>query len=297
MHSLFKKRGQGATVPLIIGLVISLVTLFVIFSIYGYAQTSALNVETVTQTGCWLSNTVKCGEGFFSFWPSLCAIDVKEEPVTKKEVAKMIRDTWWMYKGQSECDFGNIGDEIFPVYAFEPAEDIAIIDLLDHMRTHNRGRPVTKATKSDYNYIEQGSKLYTLCFDMHDKEGIAQGKLAADADPYYMFYYDDQELVEFGYQSLTLEYKSDAILISTNPSFDKSYFKSMIDIGVAGVYGVGVGTIAGTLGVVSGGALIVPTIVIGTGGYAFYKHTTDDDVGCLIYGPTTTGVFDEATSE
>jgi hypothetical protein len=240
--------------------------------------------------------------------PNLCAFETLEEPLDEEGLALVMRDTWWMYK-EGTCDFGAAADDVYPVYAFEPKEDLSIATFLSNIISTSRTRPVDDIEKSDYNYFEANTEGQTLCFDM-ESDGIEELTLEKD-ETYFIMYYDDQELIGQSY--------GDRILISTDPSFDKGWAENMITAGAVGavvaagaitlaivtggtsiaIYAGSVGAFMETLGPAS--VLYVTTIssktaliaassaaAAGTGAGGFYVSSElESDGGCLAYGPTT----------
>ncbi len=216
MHSSSKKGALPFEV--IIGLVLGLVFLVVTFSIYGAVQTGVLNVETMAQTGCWLTNTIKCGGGLFKGIPSVCSPLEDAGEIETEELASLLRNTWWMYK-EGSCNYGVPGNDVYPAYAFIPKEEIDINELLSYLLTHNRGTEIDieDVKNSDYNYLEENTEGKTLCFDRADSailnEKLAKGKI------YYLLYYDYEQLGAG---------QGDRILITSDASFTASWAEQVL---------------------------------------------------------------------
>jgi hypothetical protein len=212
-----KKKGEasGPAIGLIISLVGGLVTIVVILSVIFIVRDGQLNDESMRETGCWVSNTMKCGGGGFAFFASWCRQDTLED-VDGEKFAELLRDTKWMFK-EGECDFGNAHDEFYPVYAFIPNEDgIALDEYLRDSTKNNKGRTSTFA-KSDYNYIESNTEGQGICFDLEDS-GI-QNNILTPGETYYIQYFDDQPAHTIG----------DKILVSSDPNFDNDHLWNILN--------------------------------------------------------------------
>jgi len=267
MH--FFKRGQETSGAfwVIISIVIGLSFLVIFIILMTQTQGSVLNVEFVEQYGCWLSNGIKGGGGALTWFPTLCSFNIIEDPLTEKEFSKYIRNTWWMYhKGQ--YDYGAAYDEVYPVYAFSLEEDMTLESYFQYILSHNNGKTVTDMVYSDYNYLEEDSPGLTICFD---STSPTIGNMVLEAEkPYYILYYDDQELIGKSYH--------DQILVTEDPGFDRNYFSNII--GQTALYivaaninpGLGVSTFIASKGYEEA-----------TGEFPFGLFPATG--GCVVYGP------------
>ena len=209
MQSLSKK-GVDPGFSVVVGMVLGLVLIAFVVSLVVISQTGFLNVDTASQIGCWMTNTVSCKGGILTEIGSLCFYEVMEEPGDMERFATSLRNTWWMYK-ENNCDFGNLGDEVYPSYSFTPDEDIALSDFFVYISSHNNGKE-TDIAHSDYARFEENTEGPTLCFD---KESFASQYLE-EAETYYIMYYDDQVPHEDG----------DILLISGKPEFNAGYWQA-----------------------------------------------------------------------
>jgi len=209
MH-LFNKRGEAQGFSVVIGMILGLVLIAFVIGLLLVVRAEALNKETFQQTGCWLTNNVKCTGGILSDLPTLCLYDIVEEPADVDKVASLIRSTWWMYM-RNGCDFGNAGDEAYPAYAFTPKEDIILKDFFNNITSENRGKE-TDIEHSDYAYLEGETEGNTLCFDKKYGDSISESILEK-GEEYYIIYYDDQFPHDQG----------DMIIISGDPEFTGGY--------------------------------------------------------------------------
>lgn len=273
------KKGK-LEIETVIVLVLGIVFLIVVIGIVGSSK-KAFTEEKVAQVGCWMTNTIKCGGGPLSKFPSACSLEILDDGVNVETFAALLRGTWWEYK-QGKCDMGIAGDEVYPVYAFVPQEDIKLQDFFGYIMTHNSNEPKEQVliTSSDYNYLEANTPGLTLCFDIADKD-IQQGVLKK-GKVYYINYFNDLELV--GEKPL-----GDKILISNNYNFDKDLRKDMyLTIGAAAVGAA----VAGGAIVATGGLALIPLGTFAVGGglagsdianFAIEKPQNQDK-GCLLYG-------------
>jgi hypothetical protein len=276
------KKGK-IVITKVVSIVLLLAFAVLAFGIFAQAKASALNLDTLQEVSCFSSNTLKCSGGAFSAISSLCGLNVVEDEVGKEEVAGLIKSTWGMYL-QNSCDYGSIstvtaGDNFFLTYSFTPKEDILISDLFNHMITTNNGRPVKEVKKSDYNFIEEKTERYTMCFDVNSY-GIDEKKLEK-GQRYYLIYYDDYTLTG---------YSEDKVIISSDPEFNMDYYENLL---------VETGVVVGTGALAAGAtALIIPTagtsvlvggaIVAGTAeAFSIYIPDSPDYGGCLVYGPAS----------
>lgn len=262
--SWYNKKGAAPAFDVIIYAVLGLVFLGMVIAVYVTLQGTVLNKEAFVQTGCWLTNSIKCGGGVFSAMPNLCFPETIEEPIGTEKLADLTRDTWWMYK-EGTCDMGNVGDEIYSAYAFTPEKDIGLGEFFAQILTHNSNSPKKEVSieNSDYSYLEKNTKDNTLCFDKseYDEGNTIQQMYLEEGQIYYLLFYDDQGPEDDG---------GDKILVSQDPSFDAGWWKS---IGLrAGIVGVTVAAIA-ALPVAGAG------IVIYTGGAALGTITSSVIVG------------------
>jgi len=116
------KKGDAATseTPYV---VLAVVLLVLGLSIFLIVKSNFLNNTSARETMCYLSNNVRSGGGIFTF-ANLCSLEIVEDPVDTAEFSSLVRRSWWKYLQGEDNDFGNAGDEVFPVYQFTPSEDI-----------------------------------------------------------------------------------------------------------------------------------------------------------------------------
>ena len=285
MQSLVKnKRGKLApeqTVLLIIAEVVILSITGIVLGAKG-----VFTADFFSQTSCWLTNTAKCGGGFFSHFPSACRFNVIEEPIVMEEFSTKLTDTWWMFK-EGACDFGAAIDETYFVYAIVPQEDISLEEYFAYSIAYKDGVK-TDVTNSAYNYLEQNTGYQTLCFDI-ESEGIPDKKLVKD-EYYYIIFYDDQDLIG--------DSDDDRILITTNENFEAENVDSLItgmaklwalpQIFAAGIFFAPL-TMGGSLAVAGGSAIFLLTDTSTEVTNQILLDTVlDEDPtyrGCLVYGP------------
>jgi len=254
MHWYNKKGEESAPLSLILAGIIGIVFLLMFFGIVIAWKEGFLNKDFFQQAGCWSTNTIQCGGGLFSGWPSLCFLETIEEPADIRKLASLTRDTWWMFK-EGKCDFSTVGDDLYIVYTFSPKGTISLDDFVKSLLEYNRGTNVQgKVENSDYAYLEANTAGATLCFDL-ESEGV-QEKQIVEGETYYIIYYDD---VRFVGESLIDEGPSDALLISTNPNFDKGHFADLL---------------------VTPGSPLAGAIQTG-----YYWTRTEEERGCLVYHP------------
>ncbi|MSR86331.1 hypothetical protein EXS74_02965, partial [Candidatus Woesearchaeota archaeon] len=251
---LYKKGEEGSPWGAIFASVLGLVFLAMFIGIIIALQGDLLTKETAVQTGCWLTNTVKCTGGVFQAMPSLCSLETLEDAVDTPQLADLTRDTWWMFK-ENSCDMGVSGDEIYPVYSFTPKDDIAIPDFIAYTLTHSRGQSVS-GEKSDYAYLETSTEGQSICFDKSNENSAISNLKLEGGELYYILYYDDQVPSEEG----------DKILITANPNFDAGYWK---EVGIATVVAAGAVVVAAAtagagVAVYTGGISGVSAIVAGS---------------------------------
>lgn len=254
------KKGEAPAFNVIIYAVLGLVFLGMFIAILIALQDDLLSAETWQQGACMLTNTLDCNGGIFTATPSLCSLEILEEPIDEEKFASLLRATYWMYK-RGECDFGIQEDTVYPVYAFTVEDTIDLEKFLNSLTQRKDGELQKKDFKiqySDLAYLEEGTAYQTLCFDTGDEEGIANKKLVKDTQ-YYIIYYDDASQLVAGI--LSDREKSDAILISDDPTFDKELFEQFLVTNTP---------LAGSIP----GAL-----------YAEYVlEKTNEERGCLSYG-------------
>ncbi|MBL7051929.1 MAG: hypothetical protein ISS01_02465 [Nanoarchaeota archaeon] len=285
MQSLAKNKKGKLAPEQTAKLIIAVIVILSIVSIALFMK-GTFDTDFFSQTACWLTNTAKCGGGFFSSFPSACRFNVAEEPLSMEEFSTVLTDTWWMYK-EGTCDYGASVDETYFAYAFQPKEDIELKEYFSYSIEH-KGGVETDAVHSAYNYLEQNTNYQTLCFDTLS-EGIKDLKLSSN-EYYYIIYYDDQDLIG--------KSEGDRILITTDRNFDPksvdSIFETMAKIGISG-------TIA-AYGVIFSFVIGPNALIIAGGAISFlFSDTGDqigdsiivenlvgedpDDRGCLSYGP------------
>ena len=291
------KKGDAATseTPYV---VLAVVLLVLGLSIFLIVKSNFLNNTSARETMCYLSNNVRSGGGIFTF-VNLCSLEIVEDPVNLEQFSSLVRRSWWKYLQGEDNDFGNAGDEVFPVYQFTPSEDINLGLYFANALTHSNGILIEDISKSDYAYLEKNTKANTLCFDKSNDENINNLYLKK-GETYYIMYYDDQ---------LPHDFDNDILLISSNPDFDAGYWK---DIGIGYAVGVGAivtaaltagtgvaiytGGISGASAILAGSSLFVEAvgaktvlisgIVIADSSYMAYFYVDGDnaDSECVSYG-------------
>ncbi|MBI5871762.1 hypothetical protein HZB88_01610 [archaeon] len=210
-----RKSGKLPIETLISFIALSFV-FFIFILIFLYSK-EALSSEALSSYACWATNGVKNGGAVFTFMPSACSRQTIDEPVDKEKFVRLLRRAWWMY-GRNKWETGIAGDDVPLVYTVTMKEDLPLQDFFTYIYEHNKGRETKDITKSDYNYFEETTpKGQSLCFDAKS-ESIGQRTLKKDK-PYYILFYDDQEF--FG------EDKTDMVLISEDPNFDRGYWASV----------------------------------------------------------------------
>jgi hypothetical protein len=278
-------KGQGLPWKLILTLITGLAGLLILIGAIG-VMAAFLTPNFFSQSGCWMSNTLKCGGGVLSgALPDFCQLEVIEVGADMERFSTIVRDTWYQYK-QGECDFGITGDEIYVAYAFTPEEDISLADYFDYILNHNRGEEVQDVIYSDYNYLEANTPGLSMCFDNSDNN-IKNFNLKS-GEIYYVSFYDNQE-----------ENINDMILISSEPNFDAGYWASQADLATYAVAGAagsllslstgGIGAVVIVAGSAAGGALI--------GAESGLTLWGDPEGGCLVYGLSTPGKIAVAHGE
>ena len=285
MQSLAKnKRGKLApeqTAKLIIAVIVILSIVSLVLFMQG-----TFTSDFFSQTACWMTNTAKCGGGFFSYFPTACRFNVIEDPISMEEFSTVLTDTWWMYK-EGSCDFGATIDETYFAYAFSPKEDIDLVEYFSYSISH-KDASETDVVHSAYNYLEQNTNYQTLCFDT-ESEGIKDIKLSTD-EYYYIIFYDDQDLIGTS--------EGDRILITTDRNFDSqsadNIFVTMAKLGASGTilaYGAIFSFVVGPSAlIIAGGAVAFLFSDTGnqvTSGILVENLVGEDpdDRGCLSYGP------------
>ena len=255
----YNKKGEAPAFNMIIYAVLGLVFLGMFIAVLIALQDDLLSAETWQQGGCMLTNTVKCSGGIFSGMPSLCFLETREEPIDQEKFASLLQRSYWMFK-RGECDLSMQVDTVYPVYAFQLSEDINIADFINSLTIRKDGeiKPYIDITKSDLAYIESGTYYQTLCFDTGDEEGIANGKLLKEKQ-YYILYYDD--VSQFVAGILSSREKSDALLISDDPTFDKDAFENFLSTNTP-----------------------IPFNIAGIAYANYHLEKTDEERGCLVYG-------------
>ena len=291
------KRGEeGSPWGAIFAAVLGLVFLAMFIGIIIVSQGDLLTKETATQTGCWLTNSIKCTGGVFASIPTLCTPETVDDPIDTAKLASLTRETWWMFK-ENTCDLGNVVDKIYPVYAFTPKEDMSLVDFTAYTLTHNSAGQIVSGDKSDYAYLETNTPGQTICFDKSKEDSAISNLKLEKGKVYYILYYDDQPIKEEG----------DKILITDNPKFDAGYWKEVgiaTAIATGGVIvaattaGAGVaiytGGISGISAITAGtelavgligtkAAIITASTVAGASG-SYYVSSESDDSSCVLYG-------------
>ena len=216
-------KGVAPGLDLVTSLVLALAFIAFVVGLIVAVNENILNVKSVQQVGCWITNTLQCTGGIFSSAPSLCSYETLEDPVDTKKLAALARDTWWMYK-QGTCDYGFVGDEIFPAYAFTLEKDIKLSEFFSYITAHNRGK-TTDIVHSDFAYLEENTKGPTLCFDRATIDDLT---LKKDTQ-YYMIFYDDQPAYDQG----------DLVLISEDPKFTSGELSAESTTGIIYFFAIG----------------------------------------------------------
>lgn len=276
----YNKRGEALALNVIIKIVLGLVFLGLFFAIILALKDDLLSAETWQQGGCMLTNTVKCQGGIFSDMPSLCSLETIEDPIDTTKLADITRDSYWMYK-KGTCDFGNAVDEVYPVYAFAPKNDISLDAFFNDLVKKSRGKEVS-IEYSDYAYLEQNTKGQTICIDAQAK-GVNDKKLSKN-EIYYLLYYDDQELFDG-------ESYGDRIIITSDPSFDLASSTQLLkETALVTTTGVLAGTAVIMAPITAGFSIVVGAAVTAAATEAIIISVSPEEnyQGCVLYGPVAT---------
>ncbi len=180
-----------------------------------------IGITSLKEYVCWGSNLLNAeASAMFQSTCSPIIVTKPEEGLEKKHISDLIRTAWWMY-GKGKLDIITEGfitykraigvsstDQVFPVYAFHPKEDIDIFDLENWMQSHGVGDKELKFSdpRTTWNYVNKGTKLKKgICFQ--NSVFKHTGKLEKNK-VYYVLFLDDRI------------YNEDRIVISTNPKLD-----------------------------------------------------------------------------
>lgn len=147
--------------------------------------------------------------GYISWAMPTMTFDMEDVgKINMEGLAERLRTTWYMY-GRGRFNLG-MRDSQEVVYAFRLEEGFSLQELFTYLQTHNRGNKVTGvgALKSDYNYIQEGSEGQTICVDKFIATEGARNFYFEKDKTYYIIFYDDAGITEYG----------DKILISRTPS-------------------------------------------------------------------------------
>ncbi len=204
-------------------LIVFLVAVMLIFgAVFGFREAGA---ETMDEYICWGSNLVKARVNFI--FPGLCREKAIDEAVSTEKLAGLMRRCWWMYGG-GDFDLGpseatKIKEVIAPLdvaytcYAFQMDDETDIADIIEHLRTHNKGSEVEDLKKSDLYYLEKGSKGKGVCFD---REYFEENRELSKDAIYYLLFLDDRRIGTG---------KKDMIVITKDSDFRKSIGRSIIE--------------------------------------------------------------------
>jgi len=245
------------------GFILALLFILVVVGILFSVKELFIGEDLSGQLPCWITNNIKYNGAIFSLIPSGCSLQVVDD-VNMEKFASLIRGTWWMFL-QGEEDFGNTADEIFPVYAIVPNEDISLEEYFSYILTTNKGKKTSDIAHSDYAYLEANTDEQTLCFDQGTSDSIKNLYLEK-GKTYYIMFYDDQPPSSIG---------GDRILISSDPDFDATSWISKASFT--------------TLGAVAG-TFTTGSIVGGIVGFNINSYSESE---CIIYTSNLLGEPEE----
>lgn len=208
--SLVFKNKKGAGLPIETLILIILLSAFLIIAVLIFVGVKKeIGYDFVQDYSCKTNLWFRSQSAIFrTFLPATCTLKEVEQPIGQDELAKYMRRAWWIY-GKGQYNLGMASDEIFPHFAVTIKEDIDIGQFLYYLVTHSKGQSSTEM-ESDYQYLQEGSKGQTICFDT---ETIPNKRLEKGSR-YFIIFYDDQELIG--------ESREDRLLISKSSAFDKN---------------------------------------------------------------------------
>ncbi|MDI6737034.1 MAG: hypothetical protein QME12_00775 [Nanoarchaeota archaeon] len=225
------KKGEIETSMLVT--IILLIAAAVVIGGIVWAVVGDIGISDMKKYGCWVSNGFRSSNiAFKMVLPSACDIFNVEHPVDMKELASMMKDSWWMY-GKGDWDYG-AGNSETMVFYFSVAEDIDVLQFISYLYATSGGKPVDNPSNSDYTYLEKGSRGRTICTgkQIHGTGGAGERpvlkKLDGEGRPryYYIMFWDDAEILGQG-----AEY-GDKIVIAGKPNLKQEgvyYCFSLVD--------------------------------------------------------------------
>jgi hypothetical protein len=191
------KRGVGLESETLVRYILLVVFLFIVGGLIVMIFTN-LGVNDLKTYGCWAANGIMSSNVMFRSQMQVpCKQDLLKDPLSKQDFAIYLTDVWFMY-GKGDWDYHITKDDSIQISAFKLKEDMKIKDLFQHLLTHIGKRNLAEKgsisqediAKSDYNYIQTGSKGQTLCLhkDLKPKDGQA---ILKRNRVYYLMYWDD----------------------------------------------------------------------------------------------------------
>ncbi|MEA3379225.1 MAG: hypothetical protein U9Q69_06370 [Nanoarchaeota archaeon] len=208
------KKGAGLETETLVKLILLIAFLITAVSVIAYYYED-LTVHKLKVYGCVIGNGVMSSNAAFrAAMPVPCKQDIIEEPMGIEELSIYLPDVWLMY-GKGDWDYHTRGDSHILVSALQLKKDIEIKDLMQYLLTHKGKKDLAEDNVvtdeelkvSDYNYLQEGSKGQTLCFQ---EDLLKEGKLSMQKI-YYILFWDDQGKDDAG----------DKIVITTSSSISK----------------------------------------------------------------------------
>lgn len=163
---------------------------------------------------CWMSNGLKSSNFIFkSQLPTTCSLITPDEQMDRQGLVKIMKDTWWMY-GKGDWDIGMTASEQTAFY-FTAKEDIDFKGLMNYLLATKDGQNVADIKDSDYNYLQKGSYLQTVCYG----KSLSLGgyKLKA-GEKYFIMFFDSARLIDTTFAGLND--LGDKIAITAKPRLE-----------------------------------------------------------------------------
>ena len=179
------KKGISLAPETLVKLMLLVAFLVIVLGLIFLVQ-GGLSGDSSKKYSCWLSSSARSSGSFLSsFFPDLCTVRVVKDTLDMRGVSMLLRDTWWQF-GAGKVNYALTHGDVFEAAQFKVSGEVGVESLMEYLLTHRKGK-VSSMEASDYNYLQEGAKGSTVCFDFDFK---SDGNKFKPDQQYFLFFAD-----------------------------------------------------------------------------------------------------------
>ncbi len=179
------KRGISLAPETLVKLMLLVAFLVIVLGLLFLVQ-GGLSNDNAKKYSCWISSSARSSGSFLSgLFPDTCTARVMKDALDMRGLSILLRDTWWQF-GAGKANYALTHGDVIEAAQFKVSGEVGIGPLMEYLLTHRKGKASTMEA-SDYNYLQEGAKGSTVCFDF---EFNADGNKFKPDQQYYLFFAD-----------------------------------------------------------------------------------------------------------